>query len=86
MIDTDASGFGLRAVLSQDGKPIAYFSKKLAPCPHAESIIEREHVVVVMAVQRWQHYLLGRKITVISYQKALKFLIEQREVQPHFQK
>lgn len=43
-------------------------------------------MVVVLSVQKWRHYLLGRKFTIMSDQKALKFLLEQREVQPQFKK
>ena len=43
-------------------------------------------MVVVLSVQKWRHYLLGRKFTIISDQKALKLLLKQREVQPQFQK
>lgn len=43
-------------------------------------------MAVVLSVQKWRHYLLGKKFTIISDQKALKFLLEQRKVQPQFQK
>ncbi|KAL0544414.1 hypothetical protein IC582_019529 [Cucumis melo] len=43
-------------------------------------------MAVVLSVQKWRHYLLERRFTIISDQKALKFLLEQREVQPQFQK
>ncbi|KAA0057348.1 Retrotransposable element Tf2 [Cucumis melo var. makuwa] len=38
------------------------------------------------SVQKWRHYLLRQKFTIISDKKALKFLLKQREVQPQFQK
>lgn len=82
VIETDASGFGLGAVLSQNSKPIAYFSQALSSRAQAKSIYERELMVVVLAIEKWRHYLSGNKFIVISNQKALKFLIEQREVQP----
>lgn len=43
-------------------------------------------MVVVLAVQKCRHYLIANNFTVISDQKALKFLIEQREVQPQFKR
>ncbi|TYK23012.1 Transposon Tf2-6 polyprotein [Cucumis melo var. makuwa] len=79
-IETDALGTGLGAVLSQNNGPIAYFSQKLSPQAQAKSIYERELMAVVMAVQKWRHYVLGRKFTILSDQKALKFLVEQREL------
>lgn len=86
VIEIDASRIGLGAILSQNGHPIAFFSQKLDPRAQAKSIYERELMVVVLSVQKWRHYLLGRKLTIISNQKALKFLLEQRKVQPQFKK
>ena len=73
-------------MISQEGHPITFFSQKLSPKAQSKSIYEWELMVVVLSVQKWRHYLLRRKLTIISDQKALKFLLEQREVQPQFQK
>ncbi|KAA0058421.1 ty3-gypsy retroelement transposase [Cucumis melo var. makuwa] len=37
-------------------------------------------------VGRWRPYLLGRKFVVKTDQRSLKFLLEQRVIQPQYQK
>ena len=59
-IETDGSGCGVGVVLIQNNQPIAYFSQTLAMRDRAEPIYEWELMAVVLAVQRWRPYLLGR--------------------------
>lgn len=70
VIETDASGTGLGAVLTQQSKLIAYFSQALSERVQLKSIYERELMAVVLAVQKCRHYLLGSKFTVMSDQKG----------------
>lgn len=74
------------AVLVQNKQPIAYYSHTLVVRDRAKPVYERELMAVVMAVQRWRPYLLGRKFLVKTDQRSLKFLLEQRVIQPQYQK
>ena len=57
IIETDASGCGIGAVLMQNGHPIAYISKALSSLKQAMSIYEKEMLAILLAFKKWEHYL-----------------------------
>ena len=60
MLETYASRQGLRVVLMQQGKPIAYLSKSLGPKAAAQSIYEKG-LAILQSLRKWIHYLQGNK-------------------------
>jgi hypothetical protein len=77
-IETDASGTGVGAVLQQNGHPLSYISKALAPRTQGLSTYEKEYLAIVMAVDQWRHYLLQNEFFIHTDQKSLIHLNEQR--------
>ena len=82
VVESDASSEGIGAVLSQEGKPIAYFSKGLGPKHQALSVYEREMLAILAAVKKWNAYLTGRHFKIKTDHYSLKFLLDQKANTP----
>ncbi|MCI50196.1 enzymatic polyprotein, partial [Trifolium medium] len=65
----------------QQGKPLAFLSQALL-----KSVYERELMAIVLAVQKWRHYLLGSHFVIKTDQRSLKYLLEQRLLEGDQQK
>ena len=75
----DASGFGLGAILQQDGGPVAFESRKLLPAEQNYTTTEQELLAVVQSLKIWRCYLKGEEeFTMFTVHRANTFL----DVQP----
>ena len=77
-LKTDASGFGIGAVLTvlRDGveHPVAYYSRKLSPAEQNYSATELEGLAVMVSITHFSVYLYGTTFTVQTDHRALAFL------------
>ncbi|KAJ0900594.1 putative nucleotidyltransferase, Ribonuclease H [Helianthus annuus] len=79
-VECDASSDGVGAILSQEDHPVAYFSKGFSPSNRFKSAYDRELLALVLAVKKWNHYLLGRHFFIRTDHYTLKFLLEQQRL------
>ncbi|WVZ93199.1 hypothetical protein U9M48_039199 [Paspalum notatum var. saurae] len=76
----DASGSGLGCVLMQEGRVIAYASCQLRKHKVNYPTHDLELLVVVHALKKWRHYLLGNTCHIYTDHKSLKYIFTQPEI------
>lgn len=83
IVETDASDYGLGAVLvqKQDGedKVICYLSRSLTKSERKLSTTEKELMAIIFAVEKLRPYLQGTKFTVVTDHYSLKWLFNIKE-------
>ena len=86
IVECDASGYGVRAVLMQDGRPLTFYSQALKGKTLFLSTYDKELMALILAVKKWRPYLFGNTFVIKTAQQSLKHLLEQRIGTPMQQK
>ena len=68
-IHTDASRLKIDAVVSQNGKPIAFYSRKMNIAQQNYTTTEKELLSIVETLKEFRNILLGHQITVYTDHK-----------------
>ena len=79
----DASDAGAGAVLAQSdevgvNKPVSFFSKKFSKSQRNYSTVEKETLALILALEHFDVYVSGTKITVFTDHNPLTFLSKMK--------
>jgi hypothetical protein len=72
-IHTDASKLQLGACISQNGKPVGFYSRKLQPAQTRYTTTERELLSIVETLKEFCNILLGQRIKVHTDHENLSY-------------
>ena len=80
-VHVDASSITPRAALAQPrgvlDHPIVFSSRKLSLVEHNYTTTKREELVMVYALQKFRHYLLGIHFKMFTNHYALKYQVKK---------
>jgi hypothetical protein len=66
--------------LSQNNKPISYFSEKLNETKKNYSTYEKKNYAVIQALKKWRHYLIPKEFVLYSDNQSLQFITRQENL------
>ena len=85
-VKCDALGVGIGGVLTQGGKPLAFFSEKLCDSRRKYSTYDKELYAIIRCQEHWSHYLVASEFILHSDHEALKYIQGQHKLNSHHAK
>ena len=66
--------------MSQEDRPITYFSEKLNEEKLKYSTYDKEFYAIIQALNKWRHYLIPKEFVLSSDNHSLQFVTQQEKL------
>ncbi|MCO5580312.1 hypothetical protein L7F22_034178 [Adiantum nelumboides] len=80
VVQCDACGNSLGAVLMHDGRVVAYESRVFSDRERTLQIYEKEMLAIMHALYSWKHFLLGADFIVQTDHQTLRYFLTQAKL------
>ena len=79
VVECEASEVCVSATLNQCGRPVAFMSRTLQGSELHCPPVEQEATAIIEAVHKWCHFLAGRHFSLVTCQRSVAFMIDNRK-------
>jgi hypothetical protein len=86
VLECDALGEGIGAVLMQGGYPIMFESMKLSQHERLYSIYDKEMLAIMHALTKFRQYFVDNKFMVKTDHNNLKYFLQRKDLNERQQK
>jgi hypothetical protein len=86
VLECDASGLGIGAVLMQGGHPIVFERRKFNESERLYLVYDEEILVIINALTKFRQYLVGNRFVVKTDHNSLKYFLDQKYLSERQQK
>ena len=72
--------------MSQDNKPVAYFSENLNETKRKYFAYDKDFYTIIQSLKKWRHYLVPQEFVLYSDNQALQFITRQEKLNQRHEK
>ena len=78
VVECDASDDSIAATLNQQGRPVAFMSRRLSKSEKHYPAVEKEATAIIESVRRWSYLLASRHFKIITDQGSVAYMFDSR--------